>query len=180
MVTKNATFNFEGLAVHGLSELHKKVVASLVGIIGKLPENTVQIACMDRSPQWYEVEISPSNPRAARIVIYLCIGRDKGDDPDAVVVNAGRDIAIDIVDIQYDQAKPDVVGLFEDVVGAILEGRVRETLYFRGETLYRSRCWVGTPDPPIELDRTNVPNWLRSLGKQRRKETFDYEPYFEC
>ena len=180
MDNSSSSLTLTQLAILGLCDTHEKVIRSLMALVQELPTDCLRVACLDRRPQWYEIDISPSNPSAARMMIYLCLHDPTCGEAASVVVNAGRDIAIDIVDIQYDDSKPDIVGLFENVVRAILGGHVRETLFYGGDVLYKSLCWVGTSGKPIEFDRTNVPKWLSALGKPRSRKTIVYEPYHQA
>ena|GEM_PF-4335815 len=180
MGNDSPNLTLEEVATVGLGNTHQKVIQKLIELIQALPRDCLEIKCSDRRPQWYQIDMLPSNPCAAQIKIYLCLDDSDGDGPTPVVVNAGRDIAIDILDIQYNASVPDVVGLFEKVIRAITAGHVRETLFYAGGVLYRSQCWVGICGRPIELDRTNVPKWLSSLRKRRSRETFVYGSYWEA
>jgi len=166
------------LASAGLEDTHEQAVAMLIALTDALPEGCVDIVCSDQRPRWYEIDIRPSNQLAARMTIYLCPHDAHHDDPAPVVVNAGHDIALDIIDMHYDDPTIDIPAIFAGIVRAIIAGNVREVLYYRGDVLYRSRCRVEACDQPIELDRTNVPKWLSSLGKRHSRKTVAYEPYY--
>jgi len=171
--------NFQWLAASLSGSTHGQVVQKLNDILEELPERCAKVLCRDERPKWFEVEIDPSNPRAAHISIYLCLDSVEREESGPVVVNAGQEAAFDLDDITYDDPEVDRVRLFEDVVRSLLAGRFTEQLFCAGDVCYRSRCRLGCERKPIEVDRTNVPRWLSGLGKKRSRRTVEYASFEE-
>ena len=170
-------FSLEDLADLCLNPTHRRTVIALIGLLRALPQGTASVRCRETATGRFDIELIPRAPGAAALTIYLCGVAPDSCGSSEVVISAGEDIGIDVRDTRYDDPNPDVAELFENIVRAIISGRVRETLHYRGNTMYRSECWVGTCGKPVELDRTNVPKWLSSLGRKRSKKTICYKPY---
>ncbi len=109
--------------------------------------------------------------------IYFDQSELESPDPPSIVICAGVDAAIDVVDLQYDRDVADITAFFEDCVRAIIGGEFRETLFYRGRVLYKSRCELGTAPDPVKFTRTNVPNWLSTLGRRAHVRSVYYASY---
>lgn len=64
-----------------------------------------------------------------------------------------------------------------DAVKSVLEGKLQETVYYRGSTPYRSEFQLAVRDCIVRLNRTDQCAQLRSLFRRRSVRSFNYAAF---
>lgn len=158
-----------------LSSFQRKVAVRLLCIPEALPDGSCTAQAVISRSAWpggltLFVNFVPRREGAAEITVF--IQRDEFVD-----VGAGRDTTFGLPHDVWDPRAKDVSGFTEQIVSAIVNGKLRETIYYRGDLRVRYKSELEVEGPPVLIERLKLLRMLRGVFRKRSKKEVTYTSY---
>lgn len=168
-------FDEEFLEGADFSDFQREVATRLLRVVqALLPESLIlrtvgsRIRMLGRS--LLIINFVPRRDEAAEMTIYI--------EPDEFVdVGAGRHTTFGLPHEVWDPRAKDILRFTEQIVSAIIDGKLRETLYCRGNVPVRCKSELDVEGAPVSIDRMLVSAWLRQVFRKRSVREVTYPPY---
>ncbi len=116
------------------------------------------------------INFVPREERAAELTIYI-------ERETTVSIGAGCETTFGLPHDVWDERAKDVLGFTEKIVSAIVWGKLREAIHYRGNIVVGCKSELDVDGVPISVDRTDVGGMLRALFRRRRKRELTYVAY---
>ncbi len=116
------------------------------------------------------ISFLPRNDGCAEMTVYIESQRH-------VYIGVGHGLTYSLPDDVWDPRAKDAPRFAAQIVGAVIAGKLTETIFYRGGVATR---WVSELDVegiPVSMDRGVIPSVVLGLFKRRSKETVRYVPY---
>lgn len=158
-----------------LSRFQRDVAARLLRIaqrfpLGSFPARAIIDARRGIARSTLLINFVPRKEGAAELTIYI-------ERATAVYIGAGRETTFGFPHDVWDGRGKDVPAFTEKIVGAVISGKLRETIHYRGDIPVRCESELDVDGVPISVDRTDLGGVLRAMFRRRRKREVTYAPY---
>lgn len=165
-------FDEKFLTGSGISDFQRGVAAKLVSIVESLPPESVTArAAVGVKPKGTVfVNLVPRQEDCAEMTIEI-------ERHAYVHLGVGEGTTYSLPYDVWDPRAKDVVKFSEQIVKAVVAGRFRETIYYRGKAPVRWTSELCVEETDVPQDRTDLLATLRGVFQKRRKREVTYAPY---
>jgi len=165
----------ELLARSDLSEFQRSVIAVLLEVVTVLPADRLRAAVIipwrgaTMHPELHVV-LTPTRHGCAEVDVYVEADR-------YVRIAAGAHGSYSLPDDVWDPRVANVATFAGQIVRAIVEGKLHETTYFRGNVPVRWVSELEVGETPIRITRAAPLRWILHLWKPNAKAVRSYDAY---
>ena len=170
----NLSGDYETWVMARANAFGNDVATRVLSVARMLPSGCVQAYLSREDPRFDEIEVVPSNQAASRIVVGLYSA-----DPANVTIHAGVNAFLSLATDVYQIGKGQWGEFVEKMTRGIIGGTFEETVTYKGGLITKSTFNVNLDGELFTFTRSNLPNWLKTLVKKKRRENIRYAPYVE-